>query len=43
MVSAAGIGVALANANPILKNIADYVTDNDNNHDGMVEIIDKFV
>ncbi|MBQ7944249.1 MAG: HAD family phosphatase [Lachnospiraceae bacterium] len=43
MVTAAGTGVAMCNGNPLLKNQADYVTKNDNNHDGMAEIIDKFI
>lgn len=43
MITAAGTGVAMCNGNPILKAQADYVTENDNNHDGMAEIIDKFI
>lgn len=43
MIEAAGVGVAMANANPCVKEHADYVTKNDNNHDGMVEVIDKFM
>lgn len=43
MITAAGTGVSLCNGNPILKAQADYVTEHDNNHDGMAEIIDKFI
>ncbi|MCM1181951.1 MAG: Cof-type HAD-IIB family hydrolase [Roseburia sp.] len=43
MIKAAGIGVAMANGNPILQECADYVTRNDNNHDGIVEVIDRFI
>lgn len=40
MIEAAGIGVAMANASPKPKKCADYITKNDNNHDGMLEIIE---
>lgn len=43
MIAAAGVGVAMANANPALKKHADYITENDNNNDGMIEVIDKFM
>lgn len=43
MIEAAGTGAVMANGNPILKNIANYITKNDNNHDGIVEIIDNCV
>ena len=43
MVSVAGVGVAMANARPELKAVADYVTENDNNHGGIAEVIRKFV
>ncbi len=43
MITAAGTGVAMCNGNPILKTQADYVTKCDNNHDGIAEIIDKFI
>lgn len=43
MIKAAGVGAAVANANPALKECADYVTENDNEHDAAVEIIDKFI
>ena len=42
MIEAAGIGVAMANATPRLKECADYVTEHDNDHDGIAEVIDKF-
>ena len=37
----AGIGVAMGNASDEIKKIADYVTD-DNNHDGVAKVIEKF-
>jgi len=42
MVEAAGLGVAMANAVPALKDIADYVTLS-NNDDGVKHVIEKFV
>jgi hypothetical protein len=43
MIRTAGIGVAMQNAKPEVKEIADYVTEHDNNHDGIAEIIYKFI
>lgn len=43
MLEAAGVGVAVQNATPAVKEIAQYVTKNDNNHDGAVEAIRKFL
>lgn len=43
MVEAAGIGVAVANARPELKEVADYITSADNNHDAVAEVIREFV
>ena len=43
MLRAAGVGVAMANAIPDAKAVADYVTQRDNNHDGVAEIIEKFL
>ena len=43
MIEAAGVGVAMANASPVVKNVADYVTERDNNHSGIAEVIEKFV
>jgi Cof subfamily protein (haloacid dehalogenase superfamily) len=42
MVAAAGLGVAMANAVPALKEIADYVTLS-NNDDGVKHVLEKFV
>jgi Cof subfamily protein (haloacid dehalogenase superfamily) len=42
MIEAAGLGVAMANAVPALKEIADYVTLS-NNEDGVKHVLDKFV
>ncbi len=43
MIEVAGIGVAMKNGTQITKNTADYVTVNDNNHDGIAEVINKFI
>ena len=43
MIEAAGVGVAVANASPVAKAAADYVTANDNNHSAIAEVIEKFV
>ena len=43
MVEVAGVGVAMANGREELKAVADYVTENDNNHAGIAEVINKFI
>ena len=43
MIRAAGVGVAMANGIDEVKAAADYVTRRDNNHDGIEEIIRKFL
>ena len=43
MLRSAQIGAAMANAEPGVKAAADYITARDNNHDGVAEIIEKFV
>lgn len=43
MVRAAHIGVAMKNGIQEIKNVADYVTENDNNHDAIAEVIEKFI
>lgn len=42
MVSYAGLGVAMENAQPSLKSRADYITDT-NDNDGVAEVIEKFI
>lgn len=42
MIRAAGVGVAMANGTEDVKAYADYVTQNDNNHDGIAEIVERF-
>ena len=42
MIEYAGIGVAMENAQPAVKEVADYITKS-NDEDGIVEVIDKFV
>lgn len=43
MIKAAGIGVAVSNANPVAKEAADYVTVRNNDEDAIAEVIEKFV
>lgn len=42
MVKFAGVGVAMANAQDAVKEAADYVTRNDNDHDGVAEVIERY-
>ena len=42
MIKYAGIGVAMDNAQPAVKDIADYVTKS-NNEDGIAQVIEKFI
>ncbi len=43
MIRAAGIGVAMANADRSVKAAADVVTVRDNNHDGIAEVVERFL
>ena len=43
MIEFAGVGVAMQNAEPPVKAVADYVTEADNNHDGVAEAVEKFI
>ena len=43
MISFAGVGVAMQNAEDTVKADADYVTAADNNHDGVAEAVEKFI
>lgn len=43
MIETAALGVAMANAEPEVKAIADYVTTRTNNEDGVSEVIGKFM
>lgn len=43
MLRFAGIGVAMANADPAVKAEADAITTADNDHDGVAEAIEKFI
>ena len=43
MIEAAGVGVAMANASEAAKAVANYVTERDNNHSGIAEVIEKFI
>ena len=42
MIRAAGVGCAMANAMPYLREIADYVTERDCDHSGVAEILYRF-
>ena len=43
MILAAGVGVAMKNAHEEVKEIADIVTKEDNDHNGLIEILDSFL
>ena len=42
MIEYAGVGVAMANAQDIVKEHADYITLS-NDEDGLVPVVDKFI
>lgn len=42
MLQYAGVGIAMKNAPKSVKVVADYVTENDNDHDGIAEVIGRF-
>lgn len=42
MLQYAGVGVAMKNAPKNVKVVADFVTENDNDHDGVAEVIERF-
>ncbi len=42
MITAAGVGVAMKNGNPLAMEAADIVTDEDNDHDGLAPIILRY-
>lgn len=42
MLQYAGLGIAMKNAPESVKTVADYVTQNDNDHDGIAEVIECF-
>ena len=41
MLEAAGLGIAMRNARDAVKEIADIITLEDNNHDGLVSILEE--
>lgn len=43
MIQNANIGVVVANAVEEAKRVADYITEHDNNHDAIAEVIEKFI
>ena len=42
MIQYAGLGIAMANAQEAVREVADYITEQDNDHDGIAEVIEKF-
>lgn len=43
MIEAAGLGVVMQNGTDAVKNYADYITTADNDHDGIAEVINRFI
>lgn len=43
MICAAGVGVVMKNGKDSVKEYADYITENDNNHNAISEIIERFI
>ncbi len=43
MIRAAGIGVCMKNGHADAKAAADYITEHDNNHEGVAEVIHRFI
>ncbi len=43
MIDVAGVGVVMCNGKESVKSHGDYITEHDNNHHGIKEIIDKFI
>lgn len=43
MIRAAGVGVAMSNATEEVRAAADYITERDCDHDGIAEVIEKFM
>ncbi len=43
MIETAGIGVAMVNGTDRVKAAADYITQRDHNHDGIAEVVERFL
>jgi len=43
MIQTAYLGIAMQNADCITKSHADYITKNDNNHNGLLEILERYI
>ena len=43
MIREAGLGVAVKNAVDAVKNVAQYITENDNNNGAVAEVIEKYI
>ena len=42
MLQYAGLGVAMKNAPESVKTVANFVTEHDNDHDGIAEVVERF-
>ncbi|GIM27719.1 haloacid dehalogenase [Clostridium polyendosporum] len=43
MIKKVGLGIAVKNAKDYVKEVADYITRNDNNNDAIAEVVKKFI
>lgn len=43
MIQSSAVGVCMANGSERVKAVADYITLRDNNHDGIAEVVEKFL
>lgn len=43
MIKKVGLGIAVRNAKDYVKEVADYITRNDNNNDAIAEVVEKFI
>lgn len=43
MIKVAGLGVGMKNTNPGMRAECDFITENDNNHNGVAEALSKFI
>ena len=43
MIEGVGLGMAVANASPIIKNAAMYISNSDNDHGGVAELIEEYI
>ena len=43
MIEGVGLGMAVANASPAIKNAAMYISNSDNDHGGVAELIEEYI